>query len=185
MPVGTTPAAIDVVQLAKEAFLVYLGTQTAIVNWANSRSIQEVTEFGVPVNQKVKSCQYIWSAVPFGQGGGGFHIDLTLQLAAVFRYAHDTEARIDALMKEARAGLAQLQLVLEGQSLGLMQLPLYTDVGPTAPETFQEDEISYGFSYLSMSGTVFQGISDVIVPASTGIFNFGVAGWEQGYAIPD
>ena len=184
MPVGTAPIAIDVVQLAKEAFLAYLATQTAIVSWANARSIQEVTEFGVPVNEKVKSCQYIWNAAPFGQGGGGLHVELTLQIAAVFRYAHDTEARIDALMKEARAGLAQLQLVLEGQSLGVMQLPLYTDAGPTAPEAFQEDEVSYGFSYLSMSGTAFQGISDVIVPASTGIFNFGVGGWDQGYAIP-
>jgi len=143
------------------------------LEWANSRSLMEVPEFGVPTRRWQKSLQLLLSADVAGQSGGSFIVSVRASVAAVARLSRDTEGRYDRILEETRKVLSDIQNVLEGQSFNFLEVPLYTDVGPTQPEFF-ETEPAFAFSYLEMSGTKYQPLYEAL-----GFNSWGE--WNQGY----
>lgn len=127
----------------------------ASVTWTNSRSIMEVTEFGVPRRRWGRSLQMILHGEPWGQAGGMFNFNVSLELAVVVRMSRDASGRFDRILEACRLRLLAVQRALEGQAFDYLELPLYTDLGPTNPEFF-EIEPAFAFSYLGMSATKFQ-----------------------------
>lgn len=122
------------------------------VTWINNITYEDREEIGIPDTRRQFTLQVVCSANPWGQEGGMLCFDVTIELACMTRSDQDSEGKRDALLKLARTRLSEVQDVLEGQSLDYLEIPLYTDVGPSRPEIFNVDPL-FGFSYLSLSGT--------------------------------
>jgi len=166
-----TPAKNDVLQIVKNGILTVLSA--ASIAKVYNRHLLEVTEFGIPARRFSRCVQFILHGKPWGQAGGMFNLDVTVEFAAVVRKSQDTQGRFDLLLREGRIVLAKIQQALEGQSFNELELPLYTDLGPTKPEVM-EVEPPFGITYLSMSGTKHQLLYEAL----------GLANWEaldQGY----
>jgi hypothetical protein len=100
-------------------------------------------------------------------------VDVSIGIAAVVRLSRDTHGRFDRTLEEARTVLAAIQTALEGQSFDYLELPLFTETGPTDPEFF-ETEPAFAFTYLEMSGTKCQALYDAL-----GLADF--SSYDDGY----
>lgn len=163
---------MDLIAPVKEGILGLLDGH-ATVEWTNTRSILEVAEFGVPSQRWARSLQVMFQAEPRGQAGGLYIARIKMAMAVVIRLSRDTEGRMDRLLEEAHDRLADVQQVLEGQSFDWLEIPMYSDLGPTQPEVF-EVEPMFGFSYIEMSGEKYSVLYQVL-----GLDSFG--DYDQGY----
>ena len=156
-----TVLPINVINTVKPKLVRLLTTSG--ISWANERTVYEVVEFDLHPQRRAESLQLVFSAHSSGQGGGSYIVDLVVEMGMIRRFSLDSERRVDKLLDSMRNDLAMAHSALEGQSLGELEIPLYSNIGPTRPEVLDMNTSPvYGFAYVQFSGQKVMTLADAV-----------------------